>query len=759
MKDPGLSIREIDDLLQALHRRLRADSANLVLAEPATLLLESCRRRQTPFYRDHLMEYSGIIVDTIISGAYRTFGYDALSCLPPLAGDIFSDSSHRMPGSVSRQLAEIESSLDAIRDIVEGGEGPGRADPGGNRGKKGPRNVVSRSSCIPLVSIYGRAGSSFTTGRIAEPAVRLNITGERSLHRRFDPVVTFDHIFSGPNDPFEKQVHAAVEAAERHASGKLGMGWIYRFPREYSVSIPLLAALPDKAAGRLVGGSAGLALTAAIVSAISNLGMNRVSFEIRDGTAFTGSVDPGGNVEPVEDAFIPEKVRAVFFSTCKRIAVPAGNAATAEKARGELQREHPRRRLEIVPVSDVEEAAGSRSIFTRHEIPARRTLGQRIYHWRKHLVAGGSAAAAIFLGITMVTYLYGGAATEVSFTERQIYIKNEKGTVIGRKKVGFNILRTMNHAKRYLIDDLDGDGDEEVFVALSVIAQNEPGKSNRLHFYRFDDRGKEEDEVIYSEEEILGEEIDLAGIKKPILMPEFNPADLDGDGKLEIYILTHHALRAPSSIIRVIPASMEIESFFHRGGALRMAIGDCDSDGRKEIVFGGFSPAIDRALIFVLDHRFIRGSSPGGYCYSAEGNCLDVAKYCIRLPDCSLYEYFKLETWKLNPDVKEGRHGIVLSVKSSGPDARFTFAPSLDCISVNMEDVLNELLTRKDETFKIHADGIVDIERRLRKGVRYWNGSEWVAEPVMNRSYIELLSKSERDSLYAVSAGKVPNDR
>ena len=190
-----------------------------------------------------------------------------------------------------------------------------------------------------------------------------------------------------------------------------------------------------------------------------------------------------------------------------------------------------------------------------------------------------------------------------------------------------------------------------------------------------------------------------------------------------------------------------------------MAIGDCDSDGRKEIVFGGFSPAIDRALIFVLDHRFIEGSTPRGYCYSAEGNCLDVAKYCIRLPDCSLYEYLNLETWKLNPDVKEGRHGIVLSVKSSGPDARFTFAPSLDCISVNMEDVLNELLTRKDETFKIHADGIVDIERRLREGVRYWNGSEWVAEPVMNRSYIELLSKSERDSLYAVSAGKVPNDR
>ena len=86
--DFDLSIRDIDDLLQHLYVKLRGKKEGLSLTEPAAILLAQLKSANPSFYVPQLARFTPIIMDTLISGAYVSFGYEGLQSLDEVAGDI-----------------------------------------------------------------------------------------------------------------------------------------------------------------------------------------------------------------------------------------------------------------------------------------------------------------------------------------------------------------------------------------------------------------------------------------------------------------------------------------------------------------------------------------------------------------------------------------------------------------------------------------------------------------------------------------------
>ena len=288
MHDLDLTSRDLDDLLQLLFDRLRGKKDGLALAEPAAILLDAAREQGHGAYRIHLPRYEPIILDTFISGISDTFGYDAQKALVSLSADLPALSAEYLPDTVAAALDRIRDGLRAVDAALDG------------RGPSGDAQTLAvapglfhetaaGSTTLPLVSSFVTAGGPFTTARLIQPRVELRVTGEWSTRRRHDPAVTFSHIFADPDGPFERQIHEAIRLAERIASRSYGAGPLSRIPRQYHVFLPEIAALPASSAGKMSGGSAGLAFAVLLTELIGRLELGR-GVEIFAGTAFTGGI-------------------------------------------------------------------------------------------------------------------------------------------------------------------------------------------------------------------------------------------------------------------------------------------------------------------------------------------------------------------------------------------------------------------------------------------------------------------------------------
>ena len=226
--DFDLSIREIDDLLQHLYLKLRGKKEGLSLAEPAAILLARLKGENPAFYAPLLARFTPIIMDTLISGAFISFGYKGLLSLNAVAGDIELATGDYIPDGVEEGMSRIREEIAAISAIL-GGRHPVTGpvtDPGG-ASESGTGGFFRESAWgtvgLPLVSTYNTGKTPFSTGRVVKARIEIRITGEWSIRRKHDPVITFDHISAEPNSDFEKQIRTAVRAAEGHAAAAMGI--------------------------------------------------------------------------------------------------------------------------------------------------------------------------------------------------------------------------------------------------------------------------------------------------------------------------------------------------------------------------------------------------------------------------------------------------------------------------------------------------------------------------------------------------------
>jgi len=189
----------------------------------------------------------------------------------------------------------------------------------------------------------------------------------------------------------------------------------------------------------------------------------------------------------------------------------------------------------------------------------------------------------------------------------------------------------------------------------------------------------------------------------------------------------------------------------------RFIIGDFDHDGKKEIVLGGENQAIKNVCITVLDPSVLNGSSPDLYGVKFKGFEDDVAKYYIKLPISPLCK----KHWEIcgskgctKPvlaalQINE-RGNLQASVREKYLDRNncsmiFSFSKKWQCTDLIFTDVYKDALMRSCGITDRQSlsDSLNAIARSLRKGIKYFDGSEWSEKPKINSGYLRTISKRE----------------
>jgi len=752
-----LSIREIDDLLQHLYLKLKGKKEGLSMAEPAALLLAMLRVDNPSFYAPQLARFTPIIMDTLISGAYVSFGYEGLKSLHEVAADIFTATGDYVPTGVEEGLSRIQEEIDAIDSVLGGALDTPSASHAGDASESGTGGFFRESAWgtvgLPLVSAYNTGKTPFSTGRVVKARFEVRITGELSVRNRHEPVITFEHISAEPNSVFETQIRTAVRAAERHVSTSMGMKDILRLPREYRISLPEIASFPASAIQRLSGGSAGLAVAALLVSVLSSLDLSRQRLSFDSDTAFTGKVEEDGTILSVEDSYISEKVRAVFFSRCSRLVLPAGNLETARKALSSLSSEYPARKLGLVSARDLLSMFGDQGLTARQRTPAGKPLLQRLFFWRKHLIASLTPAVlAVLIFFVLPPYL-DRRVSVVDIENEVLVMKNRYGHRISTHDPGFQVYPS-NQRFRVCFHDLDGEpGDEILAIATeSRRARYRKTRFNRLHFMVFSGKGYLLRDCVYNPEDIMGKEIDNVARSKTITLVNADPVFLDELGKGTVVIGFNYSTFSPAALLKVDLGKGEFEAFFHRGYFPEMTARDFDGDGRTDILLAGFNVSLDAPVVVVIDPANMQGASPRGNAYRVPDMDADIAKYYVKFPEYRLATRYSSPAAPLVMTILESGDTVAVVVKSRAEDVKYSFVTGMAVKSARLVLDHSTGKSRPDSLSTFEYDGKIKDEEELLAGVRYWNGSVWVREPVMNGTYIALAGLAPDSTIAEVTA-------
>ena len=759
MKNPGLSLKEIDGLLEQLYRRLKGKDQGLSFAEPVAILLAGLKTDDNSLYSLQLPRFSSVMVNALISGAWKSFGFDGLESLSIVAGDIpLVTDIHRID-SVETGMNGMASRLAAISAILDGREP--QPDQPGKDGPEPPsakrdffRESVTGSIGLPLVSTFGTGTASFSTGRVVTLQAELVLTGEWSLRRKHEPALHFEHISAEPDSPFEQQIFLAIREAEKIASSKLGINGLQRIPREYRISLPELASLPSASIGMMSGGSAGLGMTALAISLLGKLDLCRKSRRIPEGTAFTGMIDDKGIVLPVAGHHLNEKVRSVFFSTCSRLAVPSSNMEKAAEELAGLRAQYPARRFELVPVSETADIFGDRKIAEIRNVPAARTILQRLFHWRKHLATGVAALAAAFALLYVLPPYLDRTVARTELVDSLLVMYNKSDHIIADHNMRFTLgkVPTTGNLGFFTVDCM-GDGKKET---IAIVSESKDSKSNRpikeqMHIILFDHNGKVVNSYAFSYwNEIQGIDINpYEGLITQLL--DSSRPHMDMEGNWDLYLLIYCSSAMTSTLVKIALPDFSRQIYANSGFINEFTFMDLDADGEEDLLAVGYNDILEAAFMAVFDPGRVAGASPDGYKYPVPGFEHDVAKYFIKFPDFYRAVPLGNSSGKLTPAFWRNSENFSVIVKSSKLDVQYFIDQKMRCESAIVSDFGIGKIKTKNKPIRVYYDGVEKDEEDLKNGVRYWDGSGWVSEPVINRSYSGIAAEKKAN---ADSAGK-----
>ncbi len=751
MKNPGLSLKEIDGLLEQLYRRLKGKDQGLPFAEPVAILLAGLKTDDNSLYSLQLPRFSSVMVNALISGAWKSFGYDGLESLSIVAGDIpLVTDIHRID-SVETGMNGMASRLAAISAILDGREPqpdrPGEGDSEPPSAKQDFfRESVTGSIGLPLVSTFGTGTASFSTGRVVTLQAKVVLTGEWSLRRKHEPAVHFEHISAEPDSPFEQQIFLAIKEAEKTASSKLGMPGLQRIPREYRISLPELASLPSASIGMMSGGSAGLGMTALAISLLGGLDLCRKSRLIPEGTAFTGMIDDKGNVLPVAGHHLDEKVRSVFFSTCSRLAVPSSNMEKAAEELAGLRAQYPARRFELVPVSETADIFGDRKIAEIRNVPAARTILQRLFHWRKHLATGVAALAAAFALLYVLPPYMDRTIVRTELVDSLLVMYNKSDHIIADHNMRFTLGKVpTTKFLRFFTVDCMGDGRKET---IAIVSESKDSKSNRpikdqLHVLLFDHRGKIVNRYAFSYwNEICGIDINPYEGTVTHLLDSSRP-QMDMEGNWDLYLLIYCSRLKTSTLVKIALPDFSREIYANSGFINEFIFMDLDADSKEDLLVVGYNDIMEGAFLAVLDPEYVAGTSPDGYQYPVPGFEDNVAKYFIKFPDFYRAAPLGHSGGKLTPKFWRDPERFSIIVKSRALDVQYFIDQKMRCEKAIVCEFSGGKFGSSNKPEKENNEGVEKDEEDLRNGFRYWDGSEWASEPVINRSYLRIVGEKK----------------
>ncbi len=548
--------------------------------------------------------------------------------------------------------------------------------------------------------------------------------------------------FDQPQAKTEQQAHIAMEVA-RHMLARTHPE-LARLHVKGSVSIQANQKMH-------AGASYLLGLAVLLYCNVVHRAEARNQVRIAPGVAFTGTLNAEGRVLPVETETLKQKVEAAFFSWVDTLVVPREQLETAETCAGALADAFPNKTLTLVGVREVSEVLDNRRVIDRKWVSVVPHYTRRMW---KRRYSVGSLLTILTLVLVIGRLLYGPLdkyPINTHFEETSLQLLNAQGQVI--EKIPVNRLTSK---KGQLISpgeqmvqlfDIGGDGRNEV---IWVERESHSDPINRVHCkfigedtfrWSYDLRKN----LIFPEKPETRS--DLFRIQT-ILVDDF---DSDGDG--EVIVVGFQYGFFPALVVRLDAATgTEEAAYVHTGWFSGGVSKDLDGDGIKEILLNGVNNALKRAVLVVLDPRFIDGHSPLQPPYQLDHIAKGMERYYVKFPSTVVGNYLRfrsrvpdatrivLQESSIRVHVKDF---VLTDVRKDEPEMGeyiIDFTHELLPVSAGTSTSYDNMATKliqdgilKEELDKAYFDNfLAEIE--------YWNGEAWVkGQPVMNRRYIEAV--------------------
>ena len=212
----------------------------------------------------------------------------------------------------------------------------------------------------------------------------------------------------------------------------------------------------------------------------------------------------------------------------------------------------------------------------------------------------------------------------------------------------------------------------------------------------------------------------------------FELSDIKNDGCQEVFIITGHRPQSPSQLI-VLDCQGKVSGEFTNWGRFQdIAYLDLDRDGKKEVLVAGVNDEYRTGFLAAFDSSDIRGSSP----QTENAACKDCGagseRYYLIFPRTDVDEI-------LAPD-KESIES--LQILQNGQVQLCTAVSNIFFI---LDSQLRPMDIQGSGSFwlrhrELRAAGKISsvlndaYYENLKKGVHYWDGSQWTSTPTMNRN-------------------------
>lgn len=505
------------------------------------------------------------------------------------------------------------------------------------------------------------------------------------------------------------------------------------------------------------GNSADLAMAGLFFCAIIEAMELKEQFRLNPAIAITGSINEHGEVLPVAENTLPQKVEAAFYSWSQILVVPQSQLGAVYQVYESLKERYPNRNFFIVGVSHLRELFYDRRL-TLH------SKKSTLEHASKKLWKRKTSALAILgylLLATVIAALVIGPVDRnpevVEFIGAQMIIKNKNGQELIRKFVGEDYVKSANSSYPFeltfgLIADLNSDGTNEYLwkerndnaqYREILYAGNAVGDTlSTLAFEKL---------LVYEKHEYID------ASKFAFRQIEFNSFDQNGEEKL--VISTNHSRYFPSMILIVDPLTGIVESeLIHHGHISEFKLLDITNNGKNELIFGGINNADKLGFLTILSSDQLKGQISVSENYSVQEVPLVHPLFYVSFPQTLVSRKLAkepnfptqvnsiavIDTGLITVGVQETLNNQNIGVKRM-LSLQYNFDYQLNVNSIapidDYDNATMELFRNGEIDFAIPGDYLSEFKDSLY----YWNGTDWVQEPTLNPGYLKSV---EEDSSY-----------
>jgi hypothetical protein len=280
----------------------------------------------------------------------------------------------------------------------------------------------------------------------------------------------------------------------------------------------------------------------------------------------------------------------------------------------------------------------------------------------------------------------------------------------------------------FVMQDINQDHKVEVLFSTQVKGDSATGEGE---IFCFSSKGKR----LWRHR--VGREVEFGGksYSADFRVEGIVPIDINGDNNLEILILAFHNPHSPTQLLLLDPEGKGVSEFFNYGQLHDYLCCDLDGNGKKEILVVGQNDEYGKGCLVVFEPTLISGCSPQVVKYPGKGLTRGTEKYYLLFPRTDFDQVlFPLKETVHRIDLlQNGR----LQLDTAISRIFFELDQELRVQDVKGSDYFSDRHRELKATGKISSELNDTYYENLRKGVLYWDGTQWTSTPTMNRNGVE----------------------